>query len=413
MSLENELHRHYGQLLGIQAPWRVSSVDVKPDQKRIDIQVEWTPGHPVPCPECQRECRIKDHMQGRCWRHLDTMQFQTRIHARLPRADCPDHGAKVVNVPWAEPKSGFTRLFESFVINVLFASQSIEHARELTGLGWEQLHRIMERAVSRGLDRRELEHLEYVGLDEKSFAKGHSYVSVMNDLEGGRVLEVMSGADSEASDFLWASLSEEQLQQIKAVVMDMSSAFESSTRRAVPHADIVHDKFHISKHLNDAVKKIFKQENKALQQQGDERLKYTRQLWLMNPETMNEDQQASFDLLKQMTLKVSRGWAIKELFAQFWTYTYQGSARKFFKKWFSWASRSQLQPIIRVAKMLKRNFDKIVTYLKHPITNGVTEGLNTKIQNLKSNARGFRSFHNYRIRILFFCGGLDLHPQQT
>jgi transposase len=407
----NELHAHYAQLLGLQAPWKVSSVDFQPEQRRIDIAVEWRSGHAVSCPECGRDCRLKDHLKERSWRHLDTMQFETRIRSRLPRADCPEHGVKTVKVPWAEPGSGFTALFERFVIDVLFASQSIEHGRNLLGLGWEQVHRIMERAVSRGMSRRELKHLEYVGLDETSFAKGRSYVSLMSDLEGGRVLEVMKGADSEAADFLWASLPEEQLNEIKAVAMDMSSSFESSTRQAVPEADIVHDKFHVSQHLNEAVKKIFRQENKSLQNKGDERLKYTRQLWLMNEATMNDDQRASFEALKKMTLKVSRGWAIKELFAEFWTYTYQGSARKFFKKWFGWASRSQLGPIIRVAKMLKRHFENIITYLKHPITNAVTEGLNNKIQSLKNNARGFRSFHNYRIRILFFCGGLSLYPQ--
>jgi len=108
---------------------------------------------------------------------------------------------------------------------------------------------------------------------------------------------------------------------------------------------------------------------------------------------------------------VARAWGIKELFADFWNYCYERSARTFFKKWFGWASRSQLRPIIKVAKMIKRHFENIITYLKHPITNAVTEGLNSKIQLIKSNARGFRSFLNYRTRILFFCGKLSLYPQ--
>ena len=91
-------------------------------------------------------------------------------------------------------------------------------------------------------------------------------------------------------------------------------------------------------------------------------------------------------------------------------YSYEGNARKFFKSWFGWASRSQLKPIIKVAKMLKRHFENIITYLRHPITNAVTEGLNSKIQAIKANARGFRSFANDRTRILFFCGKLDLYP---
>lgn len=98
------------------------------------------------------------------------------------------------------------------------------------------------------------------------------------------------------------------------------------------------------------------------------------------------------------------------MFRHFWSYRYEGSARKFFKEWFGWASRSRLKPIIKVARMLKARFENIITYLCHPITNAVTEGLNSKIQAIKANARGFRSFANYRTRILFFCGKLDLHP---
>ena len=93
-----------------------------------------------------------------------------------------------------------------------------------------------------------------------------------------------------------------------------------------------------------------------------------------------------------------------------WYYSDEGSARKFFKQGYGWASRSRLQPMKKVAKMLQRHFENIITYLRHPITNAVTEGLNSKIQAIKANARGFRSFLNYRTRILFFCGKLDLYP---
>lgn len=144
---------------------------------------------------------------------------------------------------------------------------------------------------------------------------------------------------------------------------------------------------------------------------GDETLKGSRQLWLFNPQNMSQEQRASFAKLKDLNLKVARAWAIKELFTELWHYSYEASARKFFQKWFSWAIRSRLKPIKKVAQMLKERLANILTYLRHPITNAVTEGLNSKIQTIKANARGFRSFANYRIRILFFCGKLSLYPQ--
>jgi len=309
---------------------------------------------------------------------------------------------------------------------MLLASRSLTQAKELLGLHWESLQTIINRAVERGLERRELEHLRYLGLDEKSFGKGQSYISLLTDLEGSRVLEVMEGRDQQAAEFLFSTLDEKQLAQVEgsptrrpplfpsaasAVAMDMAGFYAAAAQEAVPQAAIVHDKFHIAKHLGEAVDKVRRQENKALQSEGDETLKGSRQLWLFNPQNMSAAQRASFAKLKDLNLKVSRAWAIKELFSELWNYSYEGSARKFFKKWFGWASRSRLKPIMEVAKMLKRHFENIITYLRHPITNAVTEGLNSKIQAIKANARGFRSFFNYRTRILFFCGKLSLHPQ--
>jgi transposase len=132
---------------------------------------------------------------------------------------------------------------------------------------------------------------------------------------------------------------------------------------------------------------------------------------LFNPHNFTPRQAAEFATLRDSGLKVARAWAAKELFTQLWTYRYEGSARKFFKRWFGWASHSRLKPLIDVARMLKRHLDNILTYLRHPITNAVTEGLNSRIQTLKANARGFRNFESYRLRILFFCGKLDLYPR--
>ena len=190
----------------------------------------------------------------------------------------------------------------------------------------------------------------------------------------------------------------------------MWDSFITSTQNHVPQADIVHDKFHISKYLGEAVDKVRKTEHKTLMQNGDETLKGAKYLYLKNPESMRDEVEEKFKELCKETLQVGRAWSIKELFKDFWTYTYEASAVKFFNRWYWWATHSQLAPIIKVAKMLKRHFDNIITYLQHRITNGKTEGFNSKIQSIKSNARGFRNFANYRISILFYCGRLALYP---
>jgi len=410
MSIDNELQKHYALLLGIGSPWEVKTVALKLEEKQVAIELGWQWGSSATCPECGRECSIHDSAPERTWRHLDTMQFETLIRARVPRADCPTHGVKTMRVPWAAPQGRFTLLFERFAVDVLLACASVSQACELLGLGWEAAHEIMRRAVGRGLERRELDQLKYLGMDEKSFKRGHSYITLLSDLEQSRVLDVVEERTAEAAEQLWAALTPEQKQSVEAVAVDMWEPFIQSIQQEVPEADIVHDKFHVSKYLGEAVDKVRRQEHKELLAQGDETLKGTRQLWLYNPQNFSPGQRAEFAGLKDQQLKVARAWAAKELFSRFWMYQEEGWARRFFKDWFGWVSRSRLKPMRDVAWLLKRHLDHLLTYLKHHITNAVTEGLNSKIQSIKSAARGFRNFKNYRTRILFFCGKLDLYP---
>lgn len=403
------LPQHYTELLGLDDAWRVTDVNLDLEGLKVRIELEST-GKSYCCSGCGMACPLKDHAPLRQWRHMDTMQFETILVARVPRTNCPQCGVRTCEVPWSEPHSRFTLMFEAFAVQVLQAAASVEQARVLLKLNWSSVQRIMDRAVERGLFHRRLDDIKHVGMDEKSFGRGHDYVSVLTDIDGSRVLEVVPGHDEQAADELWKTLSNAQKDGIEAVAMDMWQAFENSAVSNVPNAEIVHDRFHISKHLNDAVDKVRRQEHKALTKDGDETLKGTKQLWLYNPENLSDEQWAEFEALKDIELKTSRAWAIREQFRWFWKYHYAGNAKKFFTLWYQWASRCRLEPVRKVAKMLKRRLNNILTWFRHPISNGTAEGFNSRIQSLKSAARGFRNFENYRIRILFFCGKLDLNP---
>jgi transposase len=407
---DHELQKHYRLLLGIDLPWQVAEVKLELAEKRVKICLVWQEGQKAPCPVCGRECALYDLAPERTWRHLDTMQFETILRARTPRVECPSDGVKTIPVPWAEPGGRFSRLFERFAVDVLLCARSVKQAAGLMGLSWDEVDHILRRAVQRGLSRREMESLSHVGIDEKSFRSGQSYISLLTDLKKSRVLDVVEGRTQEAAEALWDTLSAEQRAQIEAVAVDMWEPFLNASQAKVPQAELVHDKFHVSGHLNEAVDQVRRAEHKELMAAGDETLKGSRQLWLYNPTHFSEEQAASFAALRDSGLKVARAWAAKELFSRLWTYRYEGAARRFFRDWFGWVSRSRLKPLVKVARMLKTHLENILTYLRHPITNAVTEGLNSKIQMIKSNARGFRSFDNYRTRILFFCGKLNLYP---
>lgn len=402
----------FESVLGLGPDWQVSKVTVDEASRELLLDLSLTTSAKVACPECGRACAIYDHGRRREWRHLDTMQLKTVLRARLPRAKCPQHGPQTVRVPWADPMTRFTLAFEAHAIDVLENARSTTQACALLKIGWATADRIMGRAVARGLERRKLEDLRHVGMDEKSFLKGHNYITALNDLDRGRVLEVVQGRTEEAAVELWGKIPEKARATIKAVAMDMWQAFENAARRMVPGAEIVHDKFHISKHLNDGVNRVRTEEHRSLLKEGDDRLKGTRWFWLHSEDNLSDAQYESFRDIKGAALKTSRAWFIKEAFRFFWVVPKSSSeAEEYFREWYRHTIHSKLDPMKKVARMLKAKLGNVVTWWRHPITNAVSEGLNSKIQSIKSAARGFHSFASYRIRILFFCGKLDLKPR--
>ena len=404
-----DLNQHYSALLGLDESWQVDDVELDLLNSQVVIQLSHVGGR-LSCPECCGSCSQADRGPERTWRHLDTMQFTTELKARIPRSRCTDCGVKTIAVPWGGKHSRFTLMFEAFAIKVLQSCANVSKAAKLLRLSWDSVHKIIERAVERGLDRRQLEGIKHVGMDEKSFGKGHDYVSVMTDIDNRRVLEVAPERTTEAANSLWKTLSETQRSEVESVSMDMWQAFMTSAGENAPNAEIVHDKFHISKYLGEAVDKVRRAENKTLKKDGDDRLKGSRQLWLYSFENLDEDRQAQLSELQQQDLKTSRAWAIKENFRWFWDYAYAGNAKKFFAKWYGWARRSRLEPIKKVAFTLKTHLEGLLSYFRHRVTNATAEGFNSRIQSIKSAARGFRKFENYRLRILFYCGKLDLMP---
>jgi transposase len=404
----------YQQILGITAPWRVERVELKLTEGEVHVylgheaQVGWT------CPECKAECALYDHDSERCWRHLDTCQYRTILHAEPPRCRCPEHGVRVVRLPWAEPHSRFTALFERLAIDWLKAASQKAVADRL-GLSWDEIHGIMERAVRRGLSRRKTEMIGYLGVDEKSFRKGHKYLTLVNDLARGRVLYVAEDRKRSSLDGFWATLTKEQTDWIAGVALDMWDPYVKSIRTHLPQAEekMVFDKFHVAKHLGEAVDKVRRTEHRELQAEGDERLKGTKYDWLKGRDKFDLGAWREFCQLRRGNLRTSRAWALKEQAMKLWDFTYVKAARSHFTWWYRWATHSRLKPMIEKAKMLMSHLPNILTYLKHGITNAASESINSKIQWVKYTARGFRNFDNFKNAIYFHCGDLDLSPRPT
>jgi transposase len=166
--MAESLEQHYRRLLGLEEPWVVEAVNLELAAQRVEIRLRaQVDTRGLKCPECRNWAALYDHAPERRWRHLDTMQFETVLIARIPRINCREHGVKTIEVPWAGKNSRFTLMFETFAIRVLQASETVSSGAGLLRLDWHSAHQIMERAVERGLQRRKIETVRLVGIDSE------------------------------------------------------------------------------------------------------------------------------------------------------------------------------------------------------------------------------------------------------
>jgi transposase len=402
-------HELYARILGIQPPWRVHDVKLRLEAGEVQIYVTGDRAG-FACPSCGKACSGYDSRERR-WRHLDTCQYRTIVIAEVPRVRCEEHGVVQVAVPWAEPGSRFTALFEALAIDWLHEASMSAVARQL-GLSWDEVDGIQGRAVARGLARRKLAAPQRIGVDETSFQKRHEYVTVVCDLDREVVVYVADDHKETSLDGYYASLDAPALAGLRVVCMDMWRPYIASTRRHVPEADakIAFDKFHVAKQLGDAVDRVRRGENKELQAAGDETLTGTKHWWLTNPEKMDATRWRQFASLRASTLKTARAWALKELAMTLWGYARRGWAEKAWKAWLSWALRCRLVPMRKVAETVRKYLCGILNAIMYRATNALTEGMNSRIQEIKRTACGYRNRERFRNAIYFHLGGLDLYP---
>jgi transposase len=401
----------YKQILGITFPWEVEHVELNLESGSVDVYLEHASKTRFKCPKCDVECPVYDHTEERVWRHLDSCQFHTFIHACPPRVKCNDDGIHQITLPFAEPNSRFTMLFERLAIDVL-RHCDIDGARAILGISWDEAWHIKEKAVARGLKKRGTVVPELIGVDEKAVAKGHKYITVVSDVESSTVVDVIDDRKHESLDTFFEKLEKDQLDTVMAVSMDMWDPYILSVKTYLnnPEEKIVFDRYHIMKIIGTGVDGVRKQESRMLFKAGDKTLSGSKYLWLYSEENLPEKHKERFNTLKALNLKTSKAWAIKENLRLFWDQPTKTQGLEHFNRWYFWATHSRLEPIIKAAKTLKRHIDGMTTYFDFKITNAHAEGINSRIQAIKVKARGFRNQENFKTAILFHLGGLDLYP---
>lgn len=406
-----DLYRH---LLGLGEPWTVEQVELDMAKMHVEVYAGHAPGARFACPECGRELAMYDHAAERVWRHLDSCQFLTFLHARAPRVSCPEHGVRQVRLPWAEAGSRFTHLFEVLAIDVLLAA-NVKRAAEILRITWDEAWHLMERAVIRGRAAKGADLPTHLGVDEKAISKGHRYMTLVCDLQEATVEYIGEERKEDSLGAYFQAFPLEQRQAIEAISLDMWPAYINACQAHVPQAEhkMVFDRFHIMRHVLEAVDKVRKHEHRELLEDGDTTLSKSKYLWLYGAENVPERSREHFEQIRTRELKTARAWALKESLRQFWDYHSLNWATRFWKRWYFWASHSRLAPMIAAAKLIARHLPNVLTYFTHRVTNAVAEGLNSKIATVQKRACGYRNRDHFKIAVYFHCGGLNLYPARA
>jgi len=400
--------RLYAQMLGIQKPWNVSQVQLSlPDEIEVRVQQTTTRQR---CPECNKVCPGYDKRERR-WRHLDTMQLKTLLVAEVPRIRCAEHGVLSVRVPWAEPGSGFTALFEALVIDWLHATTTAAVSKRLR-LSWNAVDGIMQRAVKRGLSRRQALVVHQLSADETAYRKGHQYITVVTDQEQGAAVYVCEDRTTDSLKAFYDSLTADQRDGIESVCMDMWPAYIRATRDALDAAEhkIAFDRFHVSQYMGKAVDQVRRREHRGMMKHGDERLKGSKYAWLRNRKHSTWHQRRQFTALRTSTLKTARAWAMKETAQSLWDYRQRSWAHKGWSRLINWMARSRLTPMQATSKTLRKHLWGILNAIILGVNNAHAESMNSRIKTVKIRARGFRNKQRFINAIYFHLGGLQLYP---
>jgi len=390
--------------LGLTPPWTVTRSDFDPDAKRLDIQIDFTPGSRFPCPNCgAADCPAYD-TERMTWRHLNFFQYQAWLNARVPRLRCDTCGIRKAHVPWARPDSGFTLLFEALLMTMLSA-MPVNSVAKMVGEHDTRLWRVLHHYVDQARARSDASDVTRAAIDETAARRGHDSITLFVDIDQARVLFATEGRDADTVAAFAEDLAAHggDAEAISEVCIDMSPAFIKGTAEHLPNAAITFDKFHAVKIVNDAVDQV-----RRTEQKGQSLLRGTRYIWLRNPTNLSDRQRATLDSLPTRHLKTARAYQIRLAFQDLYHQPSAEAGAGFLKKWYFWATHSRLEPMIEAARTVKRHWDGILRWFDSKIANGLIEGINSLVQAAKAKARGYRSIRNLKAIVYLLAGKLDL-----
>ena len=361
------------------------------------------------CGVCRQRCQeVHDIRKERVWRDLSMRKLPLKLLYRPRRVECPRCGVRVEDFPWAEPWARVTTALSNAVA-VLARELSWKGTAREYGLNWKSVATIVKRAVDYGLKHRARPPVHVIGIDEVSRRKGQVYLTVVYDLERRVLLWVGDDRTEEAvRPFFTQEMGTRRCRTLRVVCMDMWAPYAKLVRDHAVNAQILFDRFHIVKHLHEAVEAARRDLWRQLTSKERVTFKGTRWLLLKNPWNLNNQQKERLSTLVRWNSPLVRAWYLKESFQLFWTYKQPWRAKQLLLKWMTSALRSKLEPFKKFVGMLRSHLEGVLAWTETRLSNGAVEGMNNKIKSISHRSFGFRSATNFIAAIYHCCARLPL-----
>ena len=363
------------------------------------------------CGRCGRVAPGYDRRPTRRWRHLHLGRMPILLEYAPRRVNCAAcKGVHVERVPWAEHGSNFTRELEELVA-YLAQVTDITQVTKLTGIAWRTVCNIVERVVARRLDPGRLDGLRRIGIDEFGYRRRHRYLTVVVDHESRKVVWATKGRTAEALESFFDELGQERCMLLEHATIDMAAPYIKALEERVPHVQVVFDRFHVQRLASDAVDEVRRTLLRDLRgtPEGKE-LFGSRFALLKSPWNLTDSEKERLSKIQRTNAPLYRAYLLKESLAKALDYLQPWKAERELRAWLSWASRSRLEPFVRVARTIRQHFDGILAYIGDRLTNGLVEGINNKLRTIARRAYGYHSAEALMAMLFLCCGNIKLDP---
>jgi transposase len=383
----------------------ITNIIINKEFRKLDIFLDFSPLAIFVCPIC-RKITFKIHdRKTKIWRQVNLANYKCYLHCDVPRVRCQQCGVHLINVPWAKKNSFLTYQFEKHIMNSARHSPVSVIAQE-NFIHDTQVWRVIKYYVNKLWKEQDWSEVTKTGIDETSSKKGHNYITIFVDMIRNNVIFATEGKGSETIKKFVDEMKNHGAEpsQITDVTIDMSPAYISGVLQHFPQAIITFDKFHVVKIFNEVINKVRIRESKI-----NPILRGTKFLWLKNFINLSEKQKKEFKTLSKENTQTARAYKIKITLQDIYNKIYdKETARVALNKLISWAIRSRIDEVKEAGKMLKNHLEGIINYWDSRLTSGSVESINSRIQEARRRAKGFRNISNYISMVYLVAGKLPI-----